>query len=173
MALNIDKTSLPRVGQDFREAQEVAKSKVKTNPFGSVKIDRVEVKPDPLYNEPHNSMQRPTTQPTVRQNSAQQRMVQSQGREIPVNYYQNNQEIRKTSSGKTLKRTRNGNPYIYEDKYDHNGDIRFSRKDEEHYDLRMPKGQKAQFMQIAKANGTSFNQMVLRAIELYIKNIMR
>ena len=96
-----------------------------------------------------------------------------QDRQIPVTHFQDNTGTRKTSTGRTLKRTKNGNPYIYEDKYNHNGDIKFSRAEEEHYDLRMPKGQKAQFMQIAKQQKMSFNQMVLRAIEMYIQNTVR
>lgn len=164
MALNVDKNNLPKVGQGFRDAQEVARSKVQINPFGAVKVDRVEVRPDPTYTQQTAPTQEPAQQP---------RMVQRDGRQIPVTHYQDNQGVRKTSTGRTLKRTKNGNPYIYEDKYNHNGDIKFSRAEEEHYDLRMPKGQKAQFMQIAKHQKMSFNQMVLRAIEMYIQNTLR
>lgn len=174
MALNVDKNNLPKVGQDFRNAQEIAKSKVQTNPFGSFKMDRVEVKPDPTYSNQTAPVQQPVRQEPVRQQPVQQpRMVQRDERQIPVTHYQDNQGTRKTSTGRTLKRTKNGNPYIYEDKYNHNGDIKFSRAEEEHYDLRMPKGQKAQFMQIAKHQKMSFNQMVLRAIEMYIQNTLR
>lgn len=172
MALNVDKNNLPKVGQDFRTAQEVARSKVQTNPFGAVKMDRVEVRPDPTYTQ-QAPVQQPVRQEPVRQQPAQPRMVQREDRQIPVTHFQDNTGTRKTSTGRTLKRTKNGNPYIYEDKYNHNGDIKFSRAEEEHYDLRMPKGQKAQFMQIAKHQKMSFNQMVLRAIEMYIQNTVR
>lgn len=169
MALNVDKNNLPKVGQDFRNAQEVAKSKVQTNPFGSFKMDRVEVRPDPAYSNQSTSVQQSVRQQPVQQPKTTQRVE----RQTSVTHYQDHQEIRKTSTGRTLKRTKNGNPYIYEDKYNHNGDIKFSRTEEEHYDLRMPKGQKAQFMQIAKYQKMSFNQMVLRAIEMYINNTLR
>ena len=172
MALNVDKNNLPKVGQDFRNAQELARSKVQTSPFGAVKMDRVEVRPDPTYTQ-QAPVQQPVRQEPVRQQPAQPRMVQREDRQIPVTHFQDNPGTRKTSTGRTLKRTKNGNPYIYEDKYNHNGDIKFSRAEEEHYDLRMPKGQKAQFMQIAKQQKMSFNQMVLRAIEMYIQNTVR
>ena len=125
MALNVDKNNLPKVGQDFRTAQELARSKVQSNPFGAVKMDRVEVRPDPTYTQ-QAPVQQPVRQEPVRQQPSQQpRMVQQpQTRPAQNRTTQNERpQAHITANGRVIKTSVNGNTYSYEDKFDHSKDV--------------------------------------------------
>ena len=171
MAL-ISTTHLPKA--DFIKHQQEAQAQVEENPFGNLNLEKVKFESDPNYGYNQQAKQ-PISQnraSIVEKNNAS--VSRSNMNTIQRTQVANNTNVvRKTSNGRTIKRTRNGDPYVYDDVYNHNGDIKFKRSEEEHYDLRMPKGQKAQFMQIAKNQKMSFNQMVLRAIDSYINRFVR
>lgn len=168
MALNVDKNNLPKVGQDFRTAQELARSKVQANPFGAVKMDRVEVSPDPTYTQ-QAPVQQPVRQEPVRQQPAQQpRMVQQpQTRPVQNRTTQNERpQAHITANGRVIKTSVNGNTYSYEDKFDHSKDVMLEQ--DAKFLLRLPKEHKDYLERLAKAERTSLNQLIVRAINSYV-----
>ena len=93
----------------------------------------------------------------------------TQAKERPQSTIQRNSE-RKTINGRTLKTTKNGNTYTYEDVYNHKDEVTLKKEDTVKYLLRLPAGFKRQLELIAKQEGYSFNQLILRAVRQYISN---
>ncbi len=151
MAL-INTSKLPKVNDSNRaiaSEQAKARDKVVANPFGNMSLG-------------------------IQNQQSQQEQVQtSETSNIRSNEYKKvvaNSSTTRTASGKTLKRTKNGNTYSYEDVFDHRNDVIVEKGKEAHYDLRMPQEFKEKVMAIAKSQRekTSFNQLILRAIREYI-----
>lgn len=74
-----------------------------------------------------------------------------------------------TANGRTLKTTKNGNRYVYEDVYDHRQDVKMTKEEEAVFSLRIPKKYKAYLESVARGERISLNQLILRAIREFVK----
>lgn len=159
------------------EAQRKAQESVQANPFGNMNLNKLQVEQDPNYaNYNQSAQQRPVQQPTQQQRVVQQpRMVQQQPRPVqrkPVQTTSNERpQAHITSNGRMIKTSVNGNTYPYEDKFDHSRDVALEQ--DAKFLLRLPKQHKEYLERVAKAERTSLNQLIVRAIDSYVGAIRR
>ena len=155
----IDTKRLPNAQTgNILNSQRKAQDSVKADPFANLNLDAIEVNENKkIYQNRVNSSFEKTLTGTT------------QAKERPQSTIQRNSE-RKTINGRTLKTTKNGNTYTYEDVYNHKDEVTLKKEDTVKYLLRLPAGFKRQLELIAKQEGYSFNQLILRAVRQYISN---
>lgn len=155
----IDTKRLPNAQTgNILNSQRKAQESVKADPFANLNLDAIEVNENKkIYQNRVNSSFEKTLTGTT------------QVKERPQSTIQRNSE-RKTINGRTLKTTKNGNTYTYEDVYNHKDEVTLKKEDTVKYLLRLPAGFKRQLELIAKQEGYSFNQLILRAVRQYISN---
>ena len=155
----IDTKRLPNAQTgNILNSQRKAQESVKADPFANLNLDAIEVNENKkIYHTRVNRSFEKTLTGTT------------QAKERPQSTIQRNSE-RKTINGRTLKTTKNGNTYTYEDVYNHKDEVTLKKEDTVKYLLRLPAGFKRQLELIAKQEGYSFNQLILRAVRQYISN---
>ncbi len=153
------------------ESQKKAQESVQTDPFKSLNLGKIKVEADPNYAQqqnPYGSVQQPQARPVQNKPVQQPKMVrQPQARPVPSTPVQNGRpQAHLTANGRMIKTSVNGNTYPYEDKFDHSRDVMLEQ--DAKFLLRLPKEHKDYLERLAKAERTSLNQMIVRAINQYV-----
>lgn len=164
MAL-IDTKRLPNAQTgNILNSQRKAQESVKSDPFANLNLNAIDVKENKTNYQNKNVVNTNISRVSVKTTQEKERP------QLNSHLYNERKPERKTRNGRTLKTTKNGNTYTYEDVYNHKDEVTLKKEDTVKYLLRLPASFKRKAEQIAKQEGYSFNQLILRAVRQYISN---